>query len=149
MEMLHLVHCLIVTRYRWLFLLSKIRSLNLVKHTSKNHENLMITNMCLIFSSFYGCWVISNFTIFHWIKIVNQICDPCCHCAAETGSWFIHILWNFKNIGLGQTCYKPLVFLLWSVQKFELWFVIKEKMKQFCQIYDNSTRPTYLSFYTL
>ncbi len=33
----------------------------------------MILNMCLIFSSFGGCWVISNFVIFHQIKVAKYI----------------------------------------------------------------------------
>ncbi len=40
------------------------------------------------FSSFSGCWVFSNFVIFHYIKVPKHIFEPCCHLLAEICSWF-------------------------------------------------------------
>ncbi len=45
--------------------------------------------MLIFFSSCIGCWVISYFVIPCLLKVSKCICDPCCHLAAETGSWFI------------------------------------------------------------
>jgi hypothetical protein len=45
--------------------------------------------MCAyFFSSLIGCWFFSNFVIFRSIKVAKHIWEPCCHLAAETGSYF-------------------------------------------------------------
>jgi hypothetical protein len=49
---------------------------------------LRISNVCLFFSSFIFCWFISNFVIFHQIKVLKHIWDQCCHLMTETGSWY-------------------------------------------------------------
>ncbi len=66
----------------WLFL-------KLIKQTFLKFLGFQICAYC--FASFSGFWTISNFVIFHKIKIPNCIWDQCCHLVAETGSWFIPI----------------------------------------------------------
>ncbi len=85
MSLFHPENSLIVTRNLckiWLFS-------NFFKRTSKIFKNSKNSKSVLIFfSSFSGCLVFSNFVIFHSIKAVQQIWEPSCHLAAETGSWF-------------------------------------------------------------
>jgi len=47
--------------------------------------------MCLFFSSFSVCRVVTNFAIFQYIKV-----DQCRHLAAETGSWF-YLIFSVKD----------------------------------------------------
>ncbi len=96
MRLFHSVNSLVVSWNFWLILSSKILLfLNFVKHTSKNVLKFYEFQMCAdFFSSLSGCWVFSNLVIFHQIKVAKQIWEPCCHLAAETGSWFpliVHI----------------------------------------------------------
>ncbi len=65
MEMFHPVNGLVITRYRWLILISKIQLfLNLVKQHQKNYKILMISNLRYFFSIFSKSWVISKVGFF-------------------------------------------------------------------------------------
>ncbi len=55
-------------------------------------SNILRTpNLHIYFSSFSGCWIISNFVIFHQINVAKHNWDPCCQLVSETGSWFFKI----------------------------------------------------------
>ncbi len=46
---------------------------------------------------FSVCWVISNFVIFHKIKVAKHIWDQCCHLVAETSTWYPLILIDYRG----------------------------------------------------
>ncbi len=46
-----------------------------------------------IFLRFSGCWVISNFVIFHEINVAKHIYDPFCDLVTEASSCFVLIIW--------------------------------------------------------
>ncbi len=60
-----------------------IKKILIVKHITKIFLNSKDSEHALVFSSsFSGCLVISNFVLFHSIKIAKNICDM----IAQTGS---------------------------------------------------------------
>ncbi len=112
MRVFCLVNSLVVNRNLWLISFGKIwLFLIFVKHTSKI---VRIPYLCLFFSSFSTCWVFNNFVIFHLINVAKHYSNPCCHLAAETGSWFVLIKVRFsqkwspkkpaKNLALKAKC---------------------------------------------
>ncbi len=89
--MFHPVNRWAVARNRWLILFHKIWSLlNLVKHTSKFFWNSKDSKSALIYYiALVVVDLILKFVLFHYIKIVKHIWEPCCHLAAEKGSWYV------------------------------------------------------------
>jgi hypothetical protein len=49
--------------------------------------------------------------IFHYVKVAKHIWEPCCHLAADTGSWFPILLGN-QRINLVDSAAKIAKFLL-------------------------------------
>ncbi len=89
MRLFHPVNSLFVSWNMWLILLSKIRLFfNLVKHPLKFFLNYKDSKSVLFLTIFYGCWVFSNFAIFHKLKVAKLSRETCCHLVSETGSWF-------------------------------------------------------------
>ncbi len=85
MRIFHPINRLVFSRNLWLILLSKIWLLLNLAKPAKISKILRNPNFSLFFSKFSGSKVISNFIIFHWIKTVKHVWDPCCHLLVETG----------------------------------------------------------------
>ena len=111
MRIFHPVNSLVVSRNLWLLLLIKILLfLNLVQDTLKIYKILRISNLCLFFSSFRGCSVISNFYDFSQIKVAKHFWGPCCHLATETGHWITLIAVRYLYLWAKQpfrSCFCP------------------------------------------
>ncbi len=81
----HQVNSVSVSRNFWLTFLSKILIVFMFSLTYM--KNYMDSKSVLIFLYSFSCsWFISNYMIFHKIKVAKHIWGPCCHLAAETGS---------------------------------------------------------------
>jgi hypothetical protein len=71
--------------YHWKSMANFLKKILIVKHTTKNFSNSKDSEdagCTCFFSSFSGCLVISNFVVFHSIKLAKNIC----HMIAQTGS---------------------------------------------------------------
>ncbi len=75
---------------------------------------LRIPNLCFFFSSFSGCWVLSNFVIFSLNKSCITYLE---HLAAETVNWFPLIKHDTRHI---DTQYNGIVLLCRMLFKLRL-----------------------------
>ncbi len=129
------VNSLVVSRNLWLILLSKIwLFLDLVKRVFKKLKNSKDLKSALIFfSSFSGCWVFSNFVIFHLIKVAKYIRDTYCHLATETDSWFPLIVywlfWSFVDMSESNTA---------SISHWKAVLKLKKKLQSAAMLKDKN-----------
>ncbi len=100
MGVFHPVNSLVITSNWWLILLSKMWFFFfLIKSNIHKKIKFQECPMCAYFS-ISGCWVFKQFCNFSRDKSAKHIQGPCCHLAAETGSWFIPIrcCHNFEEL---------------------------------------------------
>jgi hypothetical protein len=89
-RMFHPVNSLVITRNQWVISSLKFGILLILWNQLQSlFFNSKDSKFVLIISWFNRCWIISNFVIFHKIKVAKHIWDPCCHLPADTASWFI------------------------------------------------------------
>ncbi len=88
--------------------------------------------MLIFFLSFIGWWVLSNYVIFHYIKVSKHIWDPCCFVVTESGSWFI----------LLQKCYLKIPYF----KNTACWLV--NFLVSVCSVYKSKSTINNSTFFT-